>query len=280
MADNAPELAEKRLTAPDTPTDTAAYTASVPILMYHHIDENDSGGMIVTPELFEENLAALSAHGYTAITFDDLDAYVRRGSPLPEKPVLITFDDGYRSNYIKAYPLLKQYGMKATIFMVGVTTGRSTYKDTGVEIIPHFSYAEAKEMYDSGYICIGSHTYDFHRVESLDKENYRNGATQLENETDSEFAELFLSDIIKSKSEIEANVGNTVRYLAYPQGVHSTLTDVCVKQAGYYATVTVQEAPNIIIKGIPQTLYNMNRIGVYPDTTGEKLIERIENVTG
>ena len=276
-AANAYEFAKIRFRKPEISKAAEEYTKSVPILMYHDLSEEESdNAMTVTPKLFEADLIALRDNGYTAITFGDVENYVRQGLELPEKPVVITFDDGYLSNYLYAYPLLKKYDMKAVIFAVGVTTGRDTYKDTGKRINPHFDYDEAREMYESGIIDIQSHTYDLHRVETLDGADYRNGASKLKGETDAEFATLFKSDILKSKTELEQNIGNSVTALSYPQGVHSTLTDACVREAGFAATVTVSEAPNVIIKGIPQTLYNLNRIGVYPDTSPEQLIERIE----
>ena len=277
-AENAYEFARERFRRPEFAVDTNEYTASVPILMYHDISpEGDvnGGGMTITPEHFEADLDMLADNGYSTVSFDDLEKYVYKGIPLPEKPVLITFDDGYRSNYLYAYPALAARGMRATVFAVGVTTGKDTYKDTGKSITPHFTYAEAREMCESGVIDIESHTYDLHRVEALDGADYRNGASKLDSETDTEFAQLFRADISRSRTEIERNTGSRVIALSYPQGVHSVLTDACVKQSGFISTVTVNEAPNTVVMGIPQTLYNLNRIGVYPDTTSENLLERI-----
>lgn len=275
-AENAYEFALSRFMRPAYAEDPAEYTANVPILMYHDVSPNADGDMSITQQQLAGELAALRDSGYTAVTFADLENYVNKGAALPDKPVMITFDDGYKSNYLYAFPLLREYGMKAAIFAVGVTFGCDTYKDTGIAITPHFNYAEARQMHDSGIVDIQSHTYDLHRVKELDGAEYRNGASKRDGESDAEFARLFTADILKSKSMIEENTGSTVTALSYPQGVHSTLSDVCVKQAGFTATVTVNEAPNVIVKGLPQTLYNMNRIGVYPGSTPEQLMERIQ----
>ena len=89
----------------------------VPILMYHSIlkDSARQGKYVISPAVLAADLDALQAKGYTAITVSDLLAYVQDGADLPEKPVMITFDDGYYNNYIYAYPLLKQRGMKAVV---------------------------------------------------------------------------------------------------------------------------------------------------------------------
>ena len=133
-------------------------STQVPILMYHHLSEDVTNSEMVSPEQFEAQIRALSEAGYTGVSFDELQAYVLRGEPLPEKPVVITFDDGYRSNYTLAYPILQKYGMKATIFAVGVSFGTDHYKDTDYAITPHFGAAEAAEMTASGLISIQSHT--------------------------------------------------------------------------------------------------------------------------
>ena len=79
---------------------------------------------------------------YTGVSFDELQAYVLRGEPLPEKPVVITFDDGYRSNYTLAYPILQKYSMKATIFAVGVSFGTDHYKDTDYAITVSYTHLD------------------------------------------------------------------------------------------------------------------------------------------
>ena len=88
---------------PTALTDSAISTR-VPILMYHHLAEDVTNDEMVSPEQFEAQIRALSEAGYTGVSFDELQAYVLRGEPLPKKPVVITFDDGYLSNYTLAYP--------------------------------------------------------------------------------------------------------------------------------------------------------------------------------
>ncbi len=275
-AENVAEHTAARFTEPLERLDTALYTKSVPVLMYHHlmVEDNDND-MAISPALFESHLQTIRANGFTPISFAELENYVLAGAELPEKPVIITFDDGYLSNYEYAYPLLKEYGMKATIFVVGVTMGASTYKDTGVEIYPHFDYSQAKEMADSGVIELGSHTYDLHRSEDMDEE-YRFGASKLEGETDREFAKIFTDDIGRSISEIKENTNYTVTAFSYPQGAHTALTDLCAaKKLGIKATVTVSNDSNTVIKGIPQSMYLMNRFGMYKFITPEDMLREL-----
>lgn len=270
-SENAYEYAQTVFHKPTDSADTQ-YTKNVPILMYHAFGEEDpNNGMIISAERFESQIKALTENGYTPISFEELRNYVFTNAELPEKPIVITLDDGYLSNYEIAYPILQKYNCKATIFAVGVTVGSSTYKDSGKEIFPHFSYEQAREMEQSGLIDVQSHTFDMHQVEGIDSP-YRDGAVKLKGESDRDFAERFAADLEKSKSEIEQNVGNSVFALSFPKGIHSTLTDAVSRQCGFDITVTVNEGTNTIIKGLPQSLYSLNRIGMYTHLDADGLI--------
>ena len=94
-------------------------SVKVPILMYHHLVSEAQTETDMTPALFEAQMQALQAAGYTTVSLQELVAYVQDGVPLPEKPIVLTFDDGYLSNYELAYPILQKYQMKATIFVIG-----------------------------------------------------------------------------------------------------------------------------------------------------------------
>ncbi|MFY3791590.1 stalk domain-containing protein [Ureibacillus sp. MALMAid1270] len=90
----------------------------VPVLMYHHFDEKTQNSVTVDPKNFEEQMLALQKAGYETITTEQMNAFLNGKGKLPNKPVLITMDDGYESNYIYAYETLKKYNMKATIFLI------------------------------------------------------------------------------------------------------------------------------------------------------------------
>lgn len=271
---NALDRAKEIFVSPAITDNKSNYVYELPILMYHDISYK-TGDVSITPERFSEHMQTLKDNGYTTVTFDDVYGYVMNNTPLPERSIIITFDDGYASNYENAYPILKEHEMSAVVFAVGVTTGKDTYKDTGKEINPHYTYEQGKEMYEAGVIRTQSHTYDMHNVAELDSV-YRQGASKLKGESDSDFAKIFFDDITKSKEEIEANIGNGVIALSYPHGIHSPLSDVVLKNAGYHASVTVEEGKNQLVKGLPQCMYGLKRFGVYQDMSGENLIEKIK----
>ena len=139
------------------------HTKEVPVLLYHHLTETPRSRADISPATFRTHMEALVKAGYTAVTADDMIAFVEQGTPLPEKPIWITFDDGYTSNYTYAYPILKSLGLKGTIFAIGSSIGKSTYKNTTYPITPHFSMEQLKTMADSGVIEVQSHTWDLHQ---------------------------------------------------------------------------------------------------------------------
>ena len=238
-----------------SPAAAEAYSAQVPILMYHNLAQEGSGNDTISVQRFEEHLAALQDAGYTTITFQDLLAYVEQGTELPEKPILLTFDDGYESNYTLAYPLLQQYQMKATIFVIGVSMGKDTYKDTGQAMIPHFTQEQAAEMEASGLVAIESHGYDMHEVQGRDPEPIRVGILPREDESEWDYA-AFLQEDCQAMTDL---LGKTPGVLAYPYGYASELSEVVLHEMGIYATVTIEEKINTIVKGLPQSLRQMGR---------------------
>ena len=251
-------------------------STQMPILMFHHLSEDVTNSEMVSPEQFEAQIRALSEAGYTGVSFDELQAYVLRGEPLPEKPVVITFDDGYRSNYTLAYPILQKYGMKATIFAVGVSFGTDHYKDTDYAITPHFGAAEAAEMTASGLISIQSHTYDMHQWPPYETGSaVRENILQLSSESEEAYVQALTEDFTRSRALLEDATGRPVDVLAYPAGQYSTLAQVTLQSLGVHVTLSTNPGVNTVVKGLPQTLYAMLRFGITEDVSPEALLDMI-----
>ena len=251
-------------------------STQVPILMYHHLSEDVTNSEMVSPEQFEAQIRALSEAGYNGVSFDELQAYVLRGEPLPEKPVVITFDDGYRSNYTLAYPILQKYGMEATIFAIGVSFGTDHYKDTDYAITPHFGAAEAAEMTASGLISIQSHTYDMHQWPPYETGSaVRENILQLSSESEEAYVQALTEDFTRSRALLEDATGRPVDVLAYPAGQYSTLAQVTLQSLGVHVTLSTNPGINTVVKGLPQTLYAMLRFGITEDVSPEALLDMI-----
>lgn len=257
--------------------DESSYTKRVPVLMYHDLAvQKSENSLVISAEQFENQIKALSEEGYTGISITQLIDYVEKGAELPDKPVLITFDDGYTSNYELAYPILKKYNMKATIFVIGVSVGKDKYKSTDNNITPHFSYEQAREMIESGLIDIQSHTFDMHQWSAFEEGKARSNIMPFEKEKEADYISLLINDISRSQKEILEGTGNGVTALAYPLGKHNTLTEVVLGRMGIKATFTVQTGNNTVIKGLPQSLRAMKRYGITEDISPEELIKMIK----
>ncbi len=256
--------------------DYSEYTACVPILMYHNVDRKEWGGATITAKTLEEQIAALVEAGYTSVTFDDLISYVKYGTELPKSPIVITFDDGYMSNYEYAFPILKKYNMNATIFAIGYSFGCNTYKATGVPIYPHFGEHEAREMVLSGNIDIQSHTYDMHQSEEYEIGNARTTVARFEGESEQDYINALRVDIRKSISQLETITREKVNVLAYPQGYYNITAQRIFAEEGIQVTLTTEPGNNTVIRGLPQSLMGMRRYTVSESVTPEALLEMIK----
>lgn len=190
-----------------------AVSNPLPVLMYHHLvpDGQECNDMTVTVGRMDHDLQWLSDHGYTTI----LPADLLSGASLPEKPVLITFDDGYQSNYSLLYPLLEQHQAKAAVaLIVGLQDNQWAEQ--------FLRWEECREMADSGLVEFGSHTYLLHNMDDRAGVYTRggiNGIQRKPDETDAAFADRVLSDIQLSHDRMEEELGRELTFFAYPYGV-------------------------------------------------------------
>ncbi len=251
----------------------SAYSVETPILMYHHFTEEPAQDTEVSPETFAAHMEALSQAGYCAVSFQEMVDYVYRGAPLPANPVCITIDDGYLSNYEIAFPILQQYGMKATVFAIGSSIGHTEYyKDTEFPITPHFSWDQAREM--AGVIDLQSHTYDLHQWAPYETgDRVRSSILPLEGEDEEAWAEAVREDLAYYDDVRRQELGEGFCALAYPGGYFSPAAEVLVHQSGIPVTVSIDEdSRNVLVQGLPQSLYALCRRNVTERTTVEELL--------
>jgi len=278
--DNAAEaLAARRPAAPLPEEDC---TADVPVLMYHHLAATGNDSMRVSTARFEEQMRALREAGYTPVSFAELEAYVTQGAPLPDRPVCITFDDGYLSNYELAFPILKKYDMKATIFVIGVSVGRDRYKDTGHEMTPHFSWKQAEEMADSGLISIQSHTWDMHQWAPFEDGNDSPQENILRHEDveEADYVQALARDCETMAEQFSAHLGYTPTVLAYPGGYYDALSQAVLSGNGYAVTLSTRHGSNTVVRGLAQSLYAMKRFTMNDAVTVETLLDWVASARG
>lgn len=183
----------------------------MPILMYHYIreysDQNDKIGtnLSVSPENFAKQLDLIKEEGYTTITFEDLSK-----NNIPEKPIILTFDDGYGDFYSNAFPELKKREMKAVSYIIF----------NKIDVANYLTIDQIKELSSYG-IEIGSHTLSHPDLSKLDDAKAE-------------------KEIIESKKNIEKILNKKIISFCYPSGKYSNSTENIVKNAGYIFSVTTK----------------------------------------
>lgn len=250
----------------------------VPVLMWHNLAEESSGDMTISLDTFRAQIEALHEAGFKTVSLQQLYDYVHFGTELPQKPIVLTFDDGYFSNYEYAYPILREYGMQATIFAIGVSVGKDTYKDTDHAMTPHFGADEAREMVDSGLISVQSHTFDMHQWPPFEDGNAQVRETLLpfDGEADADYEAAVEADFAESRELLESITGQPVNALAFPEGAYVTLTQDALRSAGAELTFTTVRAVNTVVKGLPQSLCAMPRFGMTESTDMTALVAELE----
>lgn len=250
----------------------------VPVLMWHNLAEESSGDMTISVDTFRAQIEALHEAGFKTVSLQQLYDYVHFGTELPEKPIVLTFDDGYFSNYEYAFPILQEYDMQATIFAIGVSVGKDTYKDTDHAMTPHFGADEAREMVDSGLISVQSHTFDMHQWPPFEDGNAQVRETLLpfDGEADADYKAAVEADFAESRELLESITGQPVNALAFPEGAYVTLTQDALRSAGAELTFTTVRAVNTVVKGLPQSLCAMPRFGMTESTDMTVLVAELE----
>lgn len=253
-------------------SDTAVRTdgINVPILMYHSIlkDSSRSGKYVVTPAELENDLKFLKDNGYTAVFMSELTDYVEKGSPLPEKPVVISFDDGYYNNYLYAFPLIKQYGMKMVFSIVGAYTDKySEVKDENA-YYSHVTWDEVNEMTSSGFVEIQNHSYDMHTIGKK-----RNGAKKIRGESDEHYKQALSDDIGKMQKLVYEHTGVTPTTFTYPFGSVSNASFDILKEMGFKATLSCASGTNYVTRD-KECLYMMKRYIRPHGKSAEKILSK------
>jgi peptidoglycan/xylan/chitin deacetylase (PgdA/CDA1 family) len=227
--------------------DGVARQVRVPILMYHYLSDPPAGAnryrrdLSVSPALFEQHLAYLSQEGYETITVYDLLYHLTLGAPLPEKPVIITFDDGYRDNYENALPLLQAYGFNATFFVLIEVTNQDEAE--------YLTWDMMREMHAAG----------------MDIECH---ARVHDNLPENDDARL-VWQVLGCREAIESEIGQRPRFVAYPSGRFDDRVAAFFASDNYWGGISTQQGT----LHSSDALFQLKRLRVRNTTTVESLAE-------
>jgi peptidoglycan/xylan/chitin deacetylase (PgdA/CDA1 family) len=232
-----------------TPVDVS-HRQFLTILTYHNLTNKVSDGANISPTRFREHMKFFKDKGFKTITMDQLLNFLNGAGSLPEKPLMITLDDSYLSQYTEAYPILKELGMKATIFTIAGWVGHSA------GTLPEFTWDQARIMEASGVIDIESHTYASH--DAVNGKPYL--TSPFPGETNEQYINRIRYDLITAKSILESQLGKRIRGLAYPFGSWNETVKNVAKDAGYEALFLYDSGPGIVYSGEDPLI--INRYGV------------------
>ena len=220
----------------------------VPVVMYHRVinkSENEGiHGTYIYENIFREHMKYLKDNNFSMITFKDLNNIGWRNRfDKNKKYIIITFDDGYVDNYELAFPILKEFNFKATIFLMGESTYNEwDVKADGEKSFPLMSVEMIKEMQDYG-IEFGAHTFNHPKLNKLSNDEIKH-------------------QIVDVKKPLEEKIGREIITFAYPYGILNDYAKKMVEEAGYTFGVATDSGSVCL----SDDLYQIRRIAIFPNT--------------
>lgn len=253
-----------------SPVGTTPQTASgengirLPVAMYHHILTKESrlNDYTISPAEFERDLQYIQACGYTPISAQELLDWAENGTALPEKPMMITFDDGYESFHEYAYPLLQKYQMKAIVSIIGKHTDTfSESQDYKSINWSHLTWEQCREMQASGLVEVENHTYNLH--DNISGKRY--GIRIQKGESEAEYQLAIEKDVGTLSQELQRELGTVPIVFAYPFGALCKESKPVLENLGFKIILTCEEKVNVLTEGNdgPLVLRRFNRAHHY-----------------
>lgn len=228
---------------PDVPVISRSDSVELPIVMYHSVlrDTALSGKYVITPSELESDIKYLKSKGYTTVSMKEVISFTEGNGELPEKPVMLTFDDGCYNNYGYVLPILEQYDAHAVFCVVGEYTDQYSDENIANMSYGYMRWQEISELFNNPHAEIANHSYAFHS-----NTNGRNGSKKKKNESPEEYKQIFRADTQKAQSKFAENCGFEPYIYAYPFGAYSEESFDVLKDMGFKATLSCNEGINLI----------------------------------
>ncbi len=244
----------------------------LPVVMYHQLTKNPSksGKYVLTVDRFEKDLQFLKSKNYKSVTVKQLMDFSNGVGDIPEKSILITFDDGNETLYEYALPLLRKYGYTAVGFVVGAIADYYTEINDHNLAYSYLNWPQIKELSDGNIIEIESHSFDLHK-----NTGERSGIKKKKGETFDDYREFLCSDVSKMKTAMENNTGKTPTAFAFPFGSVSPESTDILKECGFKMTLTCEEKVNKIKKAEPESLFGLGRYNRPEGISSESFFEKM-----
>ncbi len=215
------------------------------VLLYHHLDEDEDhwGPYAIPPRQFEYDLQYLVKNNYEAVTLEEIIDFVYHQGKLPAKPVLITFDDGYESNYVYAWPLLKKYNMKAVINIIGILSDQESAASDHNVSYSYLTWDQIIEMQESGVVEFGNHTYDLHS-----KNRTIQGIRKKKTESVKEYQQRLMEDLELTQKKLMTACGSPALCFAFPLGIQEEHALPILDELGFQVTLCSHQIYNVLAR--------------------------------
>lgn len=248
---------------------SAVSEVSLPIVMYHQVTDTPKlwGKYAVSSAELESDFRYIKSKGYTAVTMAQVTAYCEGKGDLPEKPIIISFDDGYESFVTIVEPLLEKYDMRAVLAVIGSAADLFTKVEDHHLDYSHLSWPQIEKLSKNPRVELQNHTYDMHTGDKG-----RKGCMRKSGESIQHYEAVIKTDIEKLQTLIYEHTGRRPDTMVFPFGAFSDETVEIVKAMGFKAVFTCREKVNHIKRG-EGNLYSLGRFNRAHGKTSEEFFE-------
>lgn len=228
---------------------------AVPIIMYHSVvkDPSLAGEYIITADELETDIKGLLARGYTPVFCSEIADFADGRGELPEKPVVLSFDDGCYNNFLYVLPLLEKYDVKATFAIVGEWCEQAASEEQPSPVYSYMDCDNLRTLVLSGRCELANHGFEMHSLDG------RRGMLQLDSESFEDYRRTLWGDLTRVKKMLEKCGQQRVDVLAYPYGFSSEQTEELTAQLGYRVTLSCEERISVVAVGDYGCLKRMGR---------------------
>ncbi|MCQ2463906.1 MAG: polysaccharide deacetylase family protein, partial [Clostridia bacterium] len=214
----------------------------------------NTGKYVVSVAEREKDRIYLTEHGYHTVNTAALTEYVYHGVKLPEKPVLLSFDDGFESVYSLVRPLMQKYHMKCIASVIGSVSEMYSENPDHNITYSYMTWDEIKDLSRTREIEIHPHSYDMHYCEN----GKRKGMEKLTGESDGDYMTALYDDMYKIHSKLQ-QLGAADTAMVYPYGIYNSETEWVIKSLGYLLSFSCEEKPCILKRYDRSCLYRLGR---------------------
>ena len=223
-------------------------------VMYHNILNSKTGTYIISETQLDNDLYCYKKLGYNFVSPSEVISYAEGKTKLPQKPLLITFDDGHYNNLYYGLPLLIKHNAKACFNIIGkFSETSSTNGDDSNPNYSHLTWAQIRTLSKSNLVEIGSHTYNMHNYSP------RFGVGQIHGESDIDYRNALKKDIAQITNKLYDCTGKRPVTFAYPFGKYSDIAKEELLKSGYKMMLTCNEGISKIYFGDPKSIYYIKR---------------------